>query len=439
MSIISAGSSVESLESVLTTEELTRRPSRSPDLRAENAALQALARQMASGPTRLLETLVQMAVDLCHAGTGGLSMVETTAEGEEVFRWTAMAGELASYRGGTTPRNFSPCGVTLDRGTPQLFAQPARRFTYFEGVSPPIVEALVVPLGETDGADGTIWIVSHTDERRFDREDARIMTSLAHFTAAAVRLSTTAAENARLYQESHAAMHLRDELIGNVSHDLRTPLTTIKGYAQTLQRRLSRWDDPKVQPVAAGLAKIEHAATRMTTQLDELIDLARLQAGQPLEIRREPTDLVALTSELAAEHGERGVRHRVQVESLVAELVGQWDGARLSRVLDNLISNAVKYSPNGGEVCVRLSRDEGHAVLQIEDHGLGIPEDDLPRIFERFHRAANVTGRIDGIGLGLAGARQIVDAHDGSIAIQSQEGVGTTVTVRLPLEENLPS
>ena len=165
----------------------------------------------------------------------------------------------------------------------------------------------------------------------------------------------------------------------------------------------------------------------MTTQLDELIDLARLQAGQPLEIRREPTDLVALASELAAEPGERDVRHRIQVESLVAELVGQWDGARLSRVLDNLISNAVKYSPNGDEVYVRLSRDEGYAVLQVEDHGLGIPADDLPRIFDRFHRAANVTGRIDGIGLGLAGARQIVNAH-GSIAIQSQEGVGTTVT-----------
>jgi DNA-binding CsgD family transcriptional regulator len=205
VSIISVELVTKALDSVLITDELTRRPARSPDLHAENAALQALARQMAEGPEHLLETLVQMAVELCHAGTGGLSMVETTDEGKEVFRWTAMAGELAHARGGTTPRDFSPCGVTLERGTPQLFDNPGRFFTYFEAVSPPIVEGLVVPLGEASSILGTIWIVSHTEQRRFDWEDARIMTSLAHFTAAALRLATTAAENARLYREALAA------------------------------------------------------------------------------------------------------------------------------------------------------------------------------------------------------------------------------------------
>ncbi len=205
MSITDLGLVTKALDSVLITDELTRRPARSPDLHAENAALQALARQMAEGPDHLLETLVQMAVTLCNAGTSGLSVVESAPHGGQLFRWTAMAGELAHARGGTTPRDFSPCGVTLERGTAQLFAYPGRYFTYFEAVSPPIVEGLVVPLGEASSILGTIWIVSHTEERRFDWEDARIMASLAHFTAAALRLATTAAENARLYREALAA------------------------------------------------------------------------------------------------------------------------------------------------------------------------------------------------------------------------------------------
>jgi DNA-binding CsgD family transcriptional regulator len=205
VSITDLGPVTKALDSVLITDELTRRPARSPDLHAENAALQALARQMAEGPEHLLETLVQMAVTLCNAGTSGLSLVETAPDERQVFRWVAMAGALAHARRGTTPRDFSPCGVTLERGTPQLFAYPARLFTYFEAVSPPIVEGLVVPLGAVDGVVGTIWIVSHSEERHFDWEDARIMTSLAHFTAAALRLATTAAENARLYREALAA------------------------------------------------------------------------------------------------------------------------------------------------------------------------------------------------------------------------------------------
>jgi DNA-binding CsgD family transcriptional regulator len=205
VSITNLAPGTKGLDSVLITDELTRRPARSPDLHAENAALQELARQMAEGPDHLLETLVQMAMRLCNAGTSGLSLVETAPEERQLFRWTAMAGELAHARGGTTPRDFSPCGVTLERGTAQLFAYPGRFFTYFEAVSPPIVEGLVVPLGEASRILGTIWIVSHTEQRRFDWEDARIMTNLAHFTAAALRLATTAAENARLYREALAA------------------------------------------------------------------------------------------------------------------------------------------------------------------------------------------------------------------------------------------
>jgi signal transduction histidine kinase len=118
-------------------------------------------------------------------------------------------------------------------------------------------------------------------------------------------------------------------------------------------------------------------------------------------------------------------------------VVGLWDADRLTRVLENLVANAIKYSPPGSNVVVRVDREEAPdgpvAVLSITDHGVGIPADDLPHIFERFRRGGNVAGRIAGSGLGLWGSQQIVAQHGGTIAIDSTEGKGTIVTVRLPL------
>ena len=119
----------------------------------------------------------------------------------------------------------------------------------------------------------------------------------------------------------------------------------------------------------------------------------------------------------------------------LAALVGPWDEAQLERVLTNLLDNAVKYSPPTSAIDVRVWRDGDVAALAIRDRGLGIPAADLPRIFERFHRAGNVTGRVRGTRRGLAGARAIAELHSGGIAVESREGVGSTFTVRLPLGE----
>ena len=119
------------------------------------------------------------------------------------------------------------------------------------------------------------------------------------------------------------------------------------------------------------------------------------------------------------------------------ELLGEWDARRLERVLTNLVSNAIKYSPEGGEVTIRIAAEvdaEGsRAVLTVADQGLGIPAADLAKVFERFHRASNIVGRIGGTGIGLASVRQIVTAHGGAACVSSQEGQGATFVVRLPL------
>lgn len=175
-----------SLDEILITEELSRRTPRTPDLKAENDAFRTLARQLVEQPQTMLKTLVTLAKDLCSAGTAGVSLLETDADGAAIFRWVAIAGDLAHYEQGSVSYQNSPCGVCLNRRSPQLYAYPERYWTNIEAEARPIVEALMVPLISNEQALGVIWILSHDEEQRFDAEDVRVMTSLADFTAAAL-------------------------------------------------------------------------------------------------------------------------------------------------------------------------------------------------------------------------------------------------------------
>ncbi|HEY9763633.1 MAG TPA: ATP-binding protein [Trichocoleus sp.] len=185
------------LNDILITEELSRRAPRPPNWQAEAEAMRSLGRQMAQASEILMQTLVDTALELCQAGTTGVSLLETTPDGTEIFRVQALAGTLAHYVGGSIPRDFSPCGVCLEQGSPVLFSYPERYFTYFQEANTPpsaehnsvgIVEGLVLPLIADSHVLGTIWIMSHDEGRQFDSEDVRVMTSLADFTATALLL-----------------------------------------------------------------------------------------------------------------------------------------------------------------------------------------------------------------------------------------------------------
>jgi signal transduction histidine kinase len=223
----------------------------------------------------------------------------------------------------------------------------------------------------------------------------------------------------------------RDEFMSTVSHDLKSPLTFIKGIASLRRRRAV--ETPETHGLLDALDQIEACAGRMARQLDELVDASRLGAGQTLELRRERTDLVELARRAVAQHQQTTNRHALYVATELSELVGVWDAGRLARVLDNLLDNAVKYSPRGGTIEVGVAREAESAVLSVTDRGEGIPAGDLPHIFERFRRGRNVDGRIPGTGIGLAGVQRIVELHAGTINVQSEVGVGTTFTIRLPL------
>lgn len=183
------------LNDVLITEELACRSPRSPNWQAEAEAMSLLSRQMVRDPNRLLQTLVATAIDLCQAHTAGVSLLAATPSGELNFRWQAIAGTLSPYLGRVVPYSASCCTVCLEQNGPLLFAHPERYFVYCQAVDVPIVEALILPLVADDHRWGTIWILSHDEQRRFDSEDLRVMTSLADFTAAALLLDRQQAQN----------------------------------------------------------------------------------------------------------------------------------------------------------------------------------------------------------------------------------------------------
>ena len=268
------------------------------------------------------------------------------------------------------------------------------------------------------------------------REDETVVPVDAIVTAVALPAGTTYVGVLRDMTERRAMERLQEEFLAHVAHDLKNPLASVRGQAQLMRRRLTKGEPPDPDRLAAAMAAIDAGTERMVTMIDDLVDVARLRGGQPLELRRETVDLVALALRSVEEARRIHERHPLRFEATDGPVVGSWDGARLERVVANLLGNAIKYSPAGGEIVVRVRREAGdgreEAVLEVADSGVGIPASDLPYVFDRYRRGRNV-GAIGGSGIGLAGARAIVEQHGGAISVVSAEGDGSTFTVRLPL------
>ncbi|HEY6542603.1 MAG TPA: ATP-binding protein, partial [Ktedonobacteraceae bacterium] len=201
----------------------------------------------------------------------------------------------------------------------------------------------------------------------------------------AAQIQQHADESERLYHEAQEAINLRDELLAVVSHDLKNPLTTVMGFTQLLQNTVNRIDLPEKDRVMDGISRIHATATRMNRLIDELLDIAHLQMGKPLNLDESEIDLVRLARQTVIAYSQTSQRHQFNFETGLPELIGWWDSARLERVLGNLLSNAIKYSPEGGAITVTVEREEtgngAWAIVSVADQGIGIPASDLPQVF----------------------------------------------------------
>lgn len=233
--------------------------------------------------------------------------------------------------------------------------------------------------------------------------------------------------------EQRQAARIKEHLLAAASHEMRTPLAAIRASAELLQRASRRPEGIAPDRIAQWVEIILRETDRLTAFGMDLIDTARVQEGA-LRLNLERLDIRELAAE-AARQAERSDRPNPPLETLVPP-TPVWvngDRQRLQQVVDNLLSNARKYSPAGQQVTLQIVRDAGGAVLRVRDSGIGIPEQDLPHLGTPFFRGSNAAAdAYPGIGLGLYLSRAIVEAHGGTLRVESVEGAGTTVTVVLP-------
>jgi len=230
----------------------------------------------------------------------------------------------------------------------------------------------------------------------------------------------------RMTAEVLAANNAQRDFLGNVSHDLKTPLTSIQGYSQAIVEGAAK------DPQAAGQIIFEEAS-RLNRMVVELTDLVRLEAGR-LSMKNEAIDMAQLTDAVVQSLVVVAKNHGIRLESSaegVPPIAG--DGDRLAQVLTNLVSNAIKFTPEGGAVRVVVQYKDGAVTVAVYDTGIGIAPEDLPRIFERFYQVDKARGPQRGTGLGLAISQEIIEAHGGKITAHSKgHNQGTIFRIWLP-------
>jgi len=279
---------------------------------------------------------------------------------------------------------------------------------------------------------GALHIYTRDPSRDFDEIDR----DLAHILAAQVSIAIS---NARLFTQLNEMDQEREQFLSIVSHELRTPLTPLKALAQLQLGRLRRQQERGIpmdlEALERNLESIERQVDRMNGLVNDLLSVSRAGRGQ-LEIEKAPFDLAGEVRDVVGRYvaatREEG-RHSFAIDA-PETLTYDGDQSRIDQLLMNLVGNSVKYSPRGGQVAVRLVRQNGAAEIAIADQGIGIAEGDLPRLGTAFTRGAGRAATFAGMGIGLHVAKLVAEAHGGSLQLASPgEDKGTTVTVRLPL------
>jgi PAS domain S-box-containing protein len=286
---------------------------------------------------------------------------------------------------------------------------------------------LTLPLVTRTGVTGAFTWVSLPGRAAFQATDLDLAEHIARRCALAI-------DNSRLYREARAAVSLRDEFLSVAAHELKTPLTSLRGYAQLLAREYQRGKTANPDRARRAAETIQVQSDKLARLVGQLLDVSRLQSGK-LAIEQTPTDVSALLREIV-----KGARTQLKQHTMVArtpsELWASIDPLRIEQVVTNLIDNAIKYSPEGGQIDVRLDCDvDGDSLrIVVRDRGVGVPPEHRAHIFDRFYQAhaGGPLTSMAGMGLGLYISRQIVELHDGTIEAEFPEDGGTRFVVTLP-------
>jgi signal transduction histidine kinase len=381
-------------------------------------------------PSPVLQLIVVSAVEILQGAAGVIALLE-----DDRLVPRASYGLPAGALAGLHPRlDRAILNVLGQLGEqvsvlylPSGFGDWARRY-----------HVLALPMQQRDQLLGVIYVFRYTDAGGFADRDLHVLDVFARQAAGALDQAQATAE---MLAEKTRLEEMQSTFVSIVSHELQTPVAIIKSYAATLAREDAAWPPETIQRVSRN---IEEECDRLTRLISDLLDLSRIQAGR-VAMRVGSVDLPQLVSEVIDQLAPRSPRHSLRATFPPTFPNVRGDADQLRRALFNLVQNAVKYSPNDGEVLiageVRTIDGRPYAVVRVVDQGVGIRPGEEERIFDRFHRADTRLSRSTaGVGLGLYITRSIVEGHGGRIWAESPgPGRGSIFTMILPLADDVPT
>jgi signal transduction histidine kinase len=365
--------------------------------------------------------------------------METSSEGAQIFRWTNLAGELGKHVGGTTPRHFSPCGATLDAKAPQLFANPGRRFQYFDRLELPIIEALVIPVDLGGEVLGTIWVVSHDEEVKFDSEDVRIMIGLAEFASCALRLTRLSekSQEARVQGDKEMAANRRTETeLRQTQARMEVDIAARAAQLEQLSARLLNLQDEERRHLArelhdsAGqyLAAIQMNLSALLRPNSGLSEAAHARLADSMEVANlcvseirtmsyllhppllDETGLKPAITWFVEGFSERsGIHVDLDIPESLGRLPGDIETA-LFRVVQQSLANIHRHSGSLAAF-IRINLNAEAVSVEIRDEGHGIS----PEVLVGFHSGSRL------LGVGMAGMRERIRDMGGIFEVHSSD------------------
>jgi PAS domain S-box-containing protein len=292
---------------------------------------------------------------------------------------------------------------------------------------------IIVPLTARGRTFGAMTFATSTD-MCFTERDLHLAQELANMAALSIDNAYLFHQERDAVQQAHAAIRARDEFLSIAAHELKTPITSINGFTQLLLRQISKKGALNTEQLPAFLERLQGQSSKLSVLVNQLLDISSLDGGR-LAISPTLTPLVKLIAQVIQLRRELSPKHTIDLVAPV-ECTLLIDPIRMEQVITNLLDNAVKFSPEGTMVCVSVQTDDHAVTVTVQDQGVGVPEGQRDKLFQRFFRAE--TGRyFQGLGLGLYICQQIIELHSGTITAQFPDSGGTTMIITLPRDRHL--
>jgi len=373
----------------------------------------------------ILQKVTDATTDLSGAAFGAFFYNKTDSKGGSYLLYAISGAPREAFEKLGMPRNTAIFETTFN-GHGILRSDDITKDPRYGKNSPhkgmpaghlPVVSYLAVPVFSPAGIVIGGLFFGHPKPAMFTKEHEVLVESIA--SQAAISL-----ENARLYQEVQKLNAKKDEFIGFASHELRTPLTTVTGYLQLVE------ESPDL--IRHVMPKLKKQVSRLVAIISDLLDISKIQADK-LELNQTTITLRSLIKESVDSARQLSADHQIEYKIPNEELFLYGDATKINQVLLNILSNAIKYSPNNKEIEVNAERFGDEVKISISDHGKGIAKEHLDQVFTQFYRVASTDGHTEGLGLGLFLCKEYVEAHHGKIWAESEVGKGTTIHLMLPI------